>query len=219
MALRKFFTFAQEAGVISTDPVTGVALIQDNGHTASQPLTEAAMEKLFGAAEAGSRASLVRRDVAILKLLWHTGLRVSEVINLRQDDLIFDHPGVRLSVCFHKQSEKKTRYLPLTSKVYKVLVDYLTVRPQTAATDHLFLTQRGQPISDRTVQRIISNCAKAAGLTGVSAQALRRTYALQLFTETNDLDLVSERLGHQTAAITAQYLMVHDLVGVENRRY
>jgi integrase/recombinase XerC len=216
MALRKFFTFTLDAGLISNDPMTGVALIQENGRVALQALERDEVEKLLRAAQTGSRASLVRRDVAILQLLLHTGLRVSEIVNLQTEDLIFDHPGVRLRVS-HKQDEAKTRYLPLSQTVYKVLCDYLAIRPQTTTTNHLFLNQRGQAISDRTVQRIIGDCAKTAGLDGVSAQNLRRTFALHLFTQTNDLALVSQQLGHQTTSITAQYLMAHELSSVDSR--
>ena len=214
MALRKFFSFARELDVLSSDPMAGVALIQDNDQTSPQPLSENAVGKLLTAARQGARASLTRRDTAILTLLLHTGLRVGEIVNLQTEDLIFDHPGVRLRVSDRRQA--KIRHLPISGEIFKALNDYLTVRPRSATTDHLFLTQRGRPISDRTVQRIINTCAKTAGLKGVSAQALRRTFAFQLFTETGDLALVSERLGHQTPAITAQYLMVHELVNVKN---
>jgi integrase/recombinase XerC len=210
MALRKFFTFALEMGLVSSDPLAGVSLVQESEPVGSQPLSEAAVRQLFQAARQGPRPGLARRDVAILALLLHTGLRVSEIVQLQTEDLIFDHPGVRLAVADKRQA--KVRYLPLSDQIYRALNDYLTIRPQSATTNQLFLTQRGQPLSERTVQRIISGCAKSAGLAGVSAQAFRRTFACQLYSETGNLALVSERLGHQTPAITAQYLLVPELV-------
>lgn len=214
MALRKFFAVALELGFISLDPMRDVGLVHDSGPTDTRPLAKAEAEKLIEAARRGSRGSLVRRDVAILELLLHTGLRVSEIVSLKKDDVVFNSPGVSLQVC-DKRDETKMRHLPLAPRIYKALNDYLAVRPQAAGTDHLFLTQRGQPISDRTVQRIVSDCAKTAKLNGVSAQVLRRTFAWQLFSATQDLALVSERLGHQSKAITAQYLMVQDFSSVE----
>jgi len=208
MALRKFFAFAKELREISTNPTTTVTLVQANGQAGSRPLSSEEVERLLKAAQQGSRAGLVRRDVAILQLLLHTGLRVSEIANLQRDDLIFDNPGVHLQVC-DASSEDKQRQLPLPGDVCKALNDYLRVRPQTTTTDHFFLSQEGRSISNRTVQRIITDCAKAAGLKGVSAQSLRRTFALQLLSETQNLALVSERLGHQNSNITEQYLSVH----------
>jgi integrase/recombinase XerD len=208
MALRKFFAYAKDIEAVPVNPTRGVALVQNDGQAMSRPLTDEEIKNLFTAAENGSRAGLVRRDLAILRLLLHTGLRVSEVVNLQYDDLIFDHPGLRLRV--NNDRAEKTRYLPLCQEIYHALNDYLEVRPRAASTNHFFLNQQGQPISDRTVQRIIGDCARVAGLAGVSAQSLRRTFALQLFDTTHNLDLVCERLGHQNSTITAQYLAVHD---------
>ncbi len=208
MAQRKFFAFVVDRGLIAVNPASGVALLQTNGQASSRPISEAEIEKLLAAAQNGSRAALVRRDQAILDLLLHTGLRVSEIIELQKDDLIFDNPGVHLEVNSHDKN--KTRTLPLSGPVCQVLYDYLLVRSRTTAANHFFLSQDGRPISVRTVQRIISDCAKSAGLKGVSAQSLRRTFALHLLSETKDIGLVSQRLGHQTTAITEQYLAVHN---------
>jgi site-specific recombinase XerD len=210
MALRKFFTMARETGLVTDDPTVGVSLVQEDGQAIASPLTAAEAEKLLAAAENGLRVGLARRDVAILQLLLNTGLRVSEIVNLQKEDVIFDHPGVHLKVCRTQPDGTKTRHLPLSGKICQALNDYLMVRPQTLTMDNFFLSQEGHPISQRTVQRIITNCARAAGLVGVSAQSLRRAFALQLYAETQDIDLVSDRLGHQSKAITEQYLKITD---------
>ncbi len=220
MALRKFFALAKEMGDVTADPTSEIALVQENGQAFSRPLSANETARLLAAARHGSRAGLMRRDLAILQLLLHTGLKVSEIVALKKDDLEFEYPGVQLKVCRRDgfDSETKTRHLPLAGDVCKALHEYLKVRPQTSTTEHFFLSQEGRPISQRTVQRIISDCAKAVGLEGVSAQSLRRTFALQLFSETQDLGLVSERLGHQSKAITEQYLAVHENQEVGNRK-
>ncbi|HXV96849.1 MAG TPA: tyrosine-type recombinase/integrase, partial [Anaerolineae bacterium] len=194
MALRKFFALAKEMGAMVEDPTNGVSLVQEDGQAISRPLSKDEVEKLLAAARKGSRAGLVRRDVAILQLLLCTGLRVSEIVALQKDDVVFEYPGVHLKVCRSQQDNGKARHLPLAGEVCKALHDYLMVRPQTSLTASFFLSQEGRSISNRTIQRIISDCAKAVGLEGVSAQSLRRTFALQLFSETHDLELVSERL-------------------------
>lgn len=209
MALRKFYSFAQGNGFLSIDPTSGVSLLSDQGQNNARSLSKEEIEKLLIAAQNGSRAGLVRRDLAILHLLLHTGLRVGEIVDLKKEDIIFHDPGVILQVGSN-QHETQARYLPLSSEVCKVLHHYLLVRPQTAATEHFFLSQEGRPLSKRTVQRIVSDCAKAAGLAGISAQSMRRTFALQLFSKTDDLALVSKRLGHQNITITEQYLSIHE---------
>lgn len=202
MALRKFFMFATELNIVSADPTAGVALLAEAQQPAADVLAENDVEKLLLAAQNGSRAGLVRRDVAILQLLLRTGLRVSEVVELQKTDLVFDNPGVHLQV---SSGQNHSRRLPVPGELCKVLVDYLNFRPQTSSP-HFFLNQDGGPISKRTVQRIVSDCAKTAGVDGVSPQMLRRTFARQLYEKTQDLALVSKRLGHQNTAITEQYL-------------
>ncbi len=205
MALRKLFAWAKELGYVPIDPTDGVSLVHEDGQAPSRPLSAQEVEKMLQAAQNGSRAGLIRRDVALLSLLLHTGLRVSEIAELRRSDVIFADPGVHLKIC----RQPKERQVPLPGPACKALMEYLDIRPQTAPTDHLFLCQDGRPVSQRTIQRIINDCAKAVGLDDVSAQSLRRTFALQLLAETGDIELVSERLGHQNKAITEQYLSVH----------
>jgi site-specific recombinase XerD len=205
MSLRKFYTFAVELGRIDLDPMAGVALVQQDGHQPDiAPLTEAEIERLLAAAAHSPRAGLARRDAAILQLMLCTGLRIGEIIDLQKNDLVFDHPGLHLRVC----SGQKERELPLPAEMVNILSDYLQVRPQSA-NGNLFLNQEGRAPSRRTVQRIISESAKAANLSGISAQQLRRTFAAQLFAKTQDLALVSKRLGHQHISITEQYLSNH----------
>lgn len=218
MALRKFFGLAKEMGDVPEDPTSEVALVQEDGQANSRPLSREEVEALLEAAENGSRAGLARRDLAILQLLLHTGLRVSEIAALQKEDVVFEYPGVHLKVCRERPDNTKARSLPLAGEVCKALQGYLLVRPQSSTTGHFFLSQEGRAISNRTIQRIIGDCAKAAGVAGVSAQSLRRTFALQLFSETHDLELVSERLGHQSKTITEQYLAVHENNGVGSKK-
>lgn len=205
MSLRKFFTFAAGLGVVFTEPTAGVALVQDNDLPLSRTLTHTEIENLLHSAAHGSRAGLVRRDVAILQLLLQTGLRIGEVVDLQKDDLVFDNPGIHLQIA---SDTGKNRTIGVSAELRKALVDYLQVRPQSG-THNLFLSQDGRAISKRTVQRVISHCAKLAGLQGVSAQAIRRTFAVNLYTQTQNLTLVSQQLGHQNTNITEQYLALH----------
>ena len=207
MSLRKFFSFAEEIRFITQDPAVGVSLVTDTDRAKGRTLSEEESHKLLAAAQNGSRAGLIRRDAAILKLLLYTGLRVGEIVDLQKQDLVFDDPGVHLRVCSH-HDKSQTRQLPLPSNVCRALNDYLQVRPQTSTTDSFFLSQEGRPISSRTVQRIISDCARSVGLKGISAQTLRRTFATTLLAKTGDVALVSKRLGHQSQSITEQYLAV-----------
>jgi site-specific recombinase XerD len=206
MSLRKFFAFATLRGLLSRDPAAEVAIVHEKCPPSVKILTEEEIRMLLNAAKNGSRAGLVRRDIAVIQLLVDTGLRLSEVVDLQKTDLIFDFPGIHLRVRPKSQHES-TRDLPMSGDLCRVLDDYLKVRPESRANS-LFLSQEGRSLSPRTVQRIISDCAQLAGISGVSAQSIRRSYAVRLYHQTEDLGLVSRRLGHQNTAITEQYLSV-----------
>jgi integrase len=137
-------------------------------------------------------------------LFLYAGLRVNELVGLCLDDVQFDHPGTRLKIKDGRNGE--ARKIPLEGEVKHVLHEYLSVRPKVEGESHLFLTREGRPLSPRSVQRIVSARARAAGLKGVSAQALRRTFASRLLATTGDLSLVSRWLGHRNVTTTTRYI-------------
>lgn len=201
--LRKFCAFATQAGLAASNPAEEIQLVQGESSVPPPPLTGKQIEALLRVSSS-EQPSLARRDTAILVLLLHTGLRVNELVELHLDDVEFDHPGVHLRI---KDGRHGTyRKVPLEGEVRHALHDYLLVRPNVEGEAHLFLSREGRPLSPRSVQRIVSARARAAGLEGVSPQALRRTYANRLLATTGDLALVSERLGHQQLTTTMRYV-------------
>jgi len=204
-ALRKFCAFAVQAGILSSNPAEGVQLVQGEGTVLVAPLTGEQIQELLQAS-GSEQLGLARRDTTILLLLLYTGLRLNELVELCLDDVRFDHPGTHLTVRDGRNGEP--RKVPLEGEVRHTLYEYLSVRPNVEGEDHLFLSREGRPLSTRSVQRIVNARARAAGLDGVSPQALRRTYASRLLASTGDLGLVSRRLGHQNLETTYRYLSV-----------
>lgn len=202
-ALRKFCAFAAQAGLMTSNPAEGIQLVQGEGNVPAMPLTGKEIEVLLRVSSS-EQPSLARRDTAILMLLLHTGLRVNELVALRLDDVQFDHPGTHLVVKDGRGGQ--TRKIPLEGEIRHVLSGYLLVRPKVEGEKHLFLSREGRPLSVRSVQRIVSARARAAGLKGVSPQLLRRTYASRLLAATGDMALVSRRLGHQSLTTTTRYI-------------
>jgi site-specific recombinase XerD len=203
-AMRKFCTFAVQTGLVTSNPAEGIQPVQDESSAPATPLTAGEIGALL---EAPTREQphLARRDRTILMLLLHTGLRVNELVDLCLDHVQFDHPGIHLTIEDGRGSAR--RQVPLEGEVRHALYEYLSVRPNVEGESHLFLTREGRPLSIRSVQRIVSDCARAAGLEGVSAQVLRRTFANRLLASTGDLSLVSRRLGHQSVATTVRYML------------
>lgn len=206
-ALRKCCAYIAEVKLASSNAAEEISLVSLKNQHKPEALSQQNIAALLEAASE-ARPSIAKRDVAILHLLLNTGLRVAEVMDLQMGDVVFDYPGVHLKV--RDSRGLGTRDIPLLPEVCRSLKDYLFIRSKTATSSHVFLTQEGRPLSSRTVQRIVSRCAQKAKLSGITAQLLRRTYAVHLLQETGDLDLVTQRLGHQTPAITLRYLNLEE---------
>jgi site-specific recombinase XerD len=202
-ALRKFCAFAVQAGLMASNPAEGIQLVRDTGAGRATALSAKQIEVLLDVT-GRQQPSLARRDTAILLFLLDTGLRVNELVALRLQDVQFDHPGTQIRVADGRNGASRT--IPLEGALRHALCEYLAVRPNIGHEVHLFLSREGGPLSARSVQRIVSGRANAAGLKGVSAQALRRTYASRLLEATGDLALVSKRLGHRNLTTTTRFI-------------
>ncbi len=202
-ALRKCCTYLQQTNLSSANAAAEIPLVKALAQQPATPLTPAQIEALLAAAHS-TRSSIAKRDVAIVHLLVHAGLRVAEVVDLQMDDVAFDFPGVHLSV--RDGRGNGSRDMPLPDAACTALNNWLVIRPKTANYPNVFLSQEGRPISARTVQRIVARCARDAGIGHVTPQLLRRTYAHQLWQQTRDIELLRTRLGHQHTAVTTQYL-------------
>lgn len=206
-ALRKWCAFITETHLATKNAAEEISLVPLEGSEEPQKLSITACNALLKAAQ-DTRPALAKRDAAIMALLLQAGLRVSEVINLMVDDVVFDYPGVHLKI--QDSRGRGVREIPMTPDVCRKMKDYLLVRSRASQSQQLFLTQEGRGLSARTVQRVVYRCAKQANLRGINAQSLRRTYAMNLLQETQDLELVRQRLGHQTTNITLRYLNVQN---------
>ena len=171
------------------------------------------VEKLLDAAgpdpNSAEAISTIRlRDRALLEVLYATGARVSEVINLDLDDLV-DPTLLRL---FGKGS--KERIVPVGSFAQKALAAYLVrIRPGLVAlgkgTPALFLNQRGSRLSRQSAWQIITDAAKVAELDGeISPHTLRHSFATHLLEGGADVRVVQELLGHSSVATTQIYTLV-----------
>jgi len=154
-------------------------------------------------------ASLARlRDRALLELLYATGARVSEVVQLDVDDLAH---GDVLRV---RGKGSKERIVPVGSYARAAVDAYLArARPELSrrgrATPRLFLGVRGAPLSRQSAWLIIQQAADRAGLTAhVSPHTLRHSFATHLLQGGADVRVVQELLGHASVATTQIYTHV-----------
>ncbi|HEX5729695.1 site-specific tyrosine recombinase XerD [Microbacterium sp.] len=163
-----------------------------------------------GATAAGGGADelIGLRDRALLELLYATGARVSEVVQLDVDDLSHG------DVVRVRGKGSKERIIPVGSYARSALEAYLTrARPELSrrgrATPRLFLGARGAPLSRQSAWLVIQHAATRAQLTAhVSPHTLRHSFATHLLQGGADVRVVQELLGHASVATTQIYTHV-----------
>ena len=159
-ALRRFFHWAKATGLakeLPTENVKGVA----SSPRAPRWLDKRDVDRLIRTVERHSN----KRELAIVLTLRHTGIRVSELCGLLLGDVEISERKGSLTVRSRKGG--KFRVLPLNVDARRAIADYLEVRP-TSSDDHLFIGQRGQGISSRAVELLVTKYARLAGLDDVT---------------------------------------------------
>ncbi|MDD3715727.1 MAG: site-specific tyrosine recombinase XerD [Candidatus Marinimicrobia bacterium] len=162
------------------------------------------IEAIFEIIDTESDAGL--RDRALLELLYGSGLRISELLELRLPFLMLEDGWVQV---IGKGS--KERVVPFGNEARDWLQRYLRhVRPEYARTiqaeDYVFLNQRGAPLSRMGVWKIIQNYVRLAGIDKpVSPHVFRHSFATHLLEGGADLRAVQEMLGHSDIATTQIY--------------
>lgn len=148
------------------------------------------------------------RDRAIMEMLYGSGLRVSELTGLYLQSVDLDNRFVRV---FGKGS--KERLVPVGGSALKSFRDYLQAgRPQLVKAktgSEVFLSQRGTPISRKTIWHLVKMHAERAGLSPeIKPHTLRHSFATHLLEGGADLRTIQEMLGHSDIATTQIYTKV-----------
>ncbi len=159
------------------------------------------------------------RDLAILELLYGTGMRLSELIDLKVSDLLLNEDLVRV---FGKGS--KERIVPLGASAKQILEKYLEIRPQYVEknVDTVFILKSGKRMYPVAVQRIIKKyLSNIPNLDKKSPHVLRHSYATHLLNAGASIRVVKDLLGHENLSTTQVYthLSIDHLKSIYNRAH
>lgn len=206
-ALRAFFQYLVKREIVAADPTEGV-------RSPKQPrklpkvVIEDQIEPLMLAPDATTPTGL--RDRAILETLYATGLRVSELLNLKVDDV--KDGWDQISVIGKRDKE---RIVLIGSSARECISRYLAEgRPVLAAkgknqTNALFLGHRGTPMVPSSVQRIVDKHVESVSMSlNISPHTLRHSFATHLMDHGADLRSIQELLGHENVTTTQIYTHV-----------
>lgn len=208
ISISSFCQWAQKTDLIPNNPVEGIRPV------AEEPLGPAALERKQQLALVRAvRKSGNIRDLTIITILLHTGIRVNELCNLQITDIVLSKNSNMITVREGKGT--KRRNIPLNPTVVGILKDYLEskngYRARIGASNDqsqiLFYGQKRTPLTDRGVRYIIKKYAYIAKIEHVSPHSLRHTCAKNLIDAGQPIDRVSKILGHSSVNTTTIYTM------------
>ncbi|MFY8285542.1 site-specific tyrosine recombinase XerD [Pseudoalteromonas sp. SSMSWG5] len=203
-ALKRFYQYFVREKAIPDSPMVNIAQPKA-GQSLPKTLSEAEVEALLAAPNIEDPMGL--RDKAMLELLYATGLRVTELVGLRMEQI-----NLRQAVVFVKGKGNKERLVPLGEEAMYWLEQFLKVgRSQMIkhATDFVFPSKRGIGMTRQTFWHRIKHYAILAAIESpLSPHTLRHAFATHLLNHGADLRVVQMMLGHSDLSTTQIYTHV-----------
>lgn len=204
-AIQSFFTFCRHQGYTGHDksPVTGIPVPKPEKRITHVPKKESVLSLLKP--ETFSKDRKGYRDYTILEILYGTGIRRGELINLKVSD--FNSQNGQLRV--HGKGGKD-RLVPLNNSLKEWLPDYLKCEQSyrtLSNTSYFFVTDKNKPLYPMYVQRVVKEKLQThSTVQQAGPHQLRHAFATHLLEKGADLNAIKALLGHQQLAATERYL-------------
>jgi integrase/recombinase XerC len=202
--LRSFYKFLIRRGLLSVNPLSTIRTPKQEKRL-PKCLDLEQVQKLLDAP--GDADLLSSRDKSMLEVLYSSGIRVSELVELEMQDIDLQEGVLRV-----RGKGRKDRLTPIGSQAIKALQRYFELRAidtrcqQSTHAARVFLNKHGEPLSTRSVRRKLDKYLVHAGLDpGISPHTLRHSFATHLLNNGADLRSVQELLGHQSLSTTQIY--------------
>jgi integrase/recombinase XerC len=206
-SLRSFFKFLTKKDIIEDDPSTLIEATKTGSKSEPVYLVEPEINAYLEAIQ-NYDSKNQSRDLAINKIFLYCGLRISELVSLDLEDINYDDNSIK----FYGKGNKE-RYVPLHPEAVEAIKDYLPDRNKITPNDEdaekaLFLSNRGNRISARTIQIMVKKYTKKAGIKNpdkITPHKLRHSFATMVYKKTKDLRIIQELLGHSDISTTQIY--------------
>jgi integrase/recombinase XerC len=194
--LRSFYKYLVREQIISFNPAKNVATPK-----AQKPLpTTLTVDEAFRLMESPAEKKQLR-DRAILELLYSSGLRVSELVGLDENQL-----DQELGIVKVMGKGRKERIVPVGKKAMEALKAYLKDRGHVEAAAPIFVNARGGRLTSRSVGRLVKKYTRRSGVfRKISPHSLRHTFATHLLDAGADIREIQEMLGHASLSTTQRY--------------
>lgn len=206
-SLRSFFKFLVRRNVLAANPAANIATPKTARKLPSF-MDEPSVTKMMTLPDAAT--ALGRRDRAILELLYGTGMRLSELIGLNNDQIDLKHGTVRVL-----GKGRKVRIVPVGAKAAEAVSLYRAARRELLAGTEgsdakaLFLTKHGKRMYPKGIYLVVQKyIGSVSELEKKSPHVLRHTFATHLLNRGADIRAVKELLGHESLSTTQLYTHV-----------
>lgn len=205
-AIRNFYNYLFNENIISVNYFSDIKnpkKIKGLPHY----LKEDEIDKLFDIPDITT--SLGQRNLLIIEMLYATGVRVSELVNIKVNDIDKYNDSIKIT-----GKGNKMRFVFFGSFCRNILDIYLNdgrVKLNTKDSEYLFLNKNGYRLSDRMIRNILNDLIIKAGVDKhVSPHMIRHTFATDMLNSGADLMTVKELLGHENIDTTSIYTHVSD---------
>ena len=181
---------------------------RDASRDVAHPKIEASMPKFLSPLEYRALRDVVRDDVriaAIVELILQTGMRISEVANLKTKNVSDSE------IKIDSYATQPERNIPLNKPARDVLNEYIKSRPKTASP-YVFVSKNGKPLAVRNIRAAIDRYFHKAEIPDYSVNDLRTTFVVENLKTGADLVMLSQVVGHKRLSTTERYL---ELAGVK----
>jgi integrase/recombinase XerC len=216
--LKSFFNFLLREGIVDHNPMRKITSPRTSKRLPVF-IEKEKMDTLLDVIDFGEGFPSYR-DRIIIEMLYNTGMRLAELINIKETDIDFHHSTIKVL-----GKRNKERLIPFSDKFKSLLKNYLSqkaiflVQPQNFAApsmqtqnfasqskNYFFITNRGRQLYPKFVYRIVTTyLGQITTLTKRSPHVLRHTFATHLLNNGAELNAVKELLGHATLSATQVY--------------
>ena len=151
------------------------------------------------------------RNYGLFKVQLNTGLRISDVVKLKYDDIFDKNDNIRKHISLIEKKTKKNRVIFINNElknVCKELKDYFNL----VSGMYLFASRKGQnkPLTTTQVHRIYQNIGQIFNLKSFNSHSLRKTFCYFIYQKNKDINLIMKIMNHSSAAITLRYIGITD---------